>query len=537
MTARVSRVARTAWLGLRTPPGAAVALAVAFIGLSVWWLLVDTAPPDNDATKHLNYAITYFQQMRDGDVLAAFTSFDPNYAYPPLVHFIAAVVMWIGGEISVAGPLIVINVLFVPLLGGGCYLAARSYGRIAGVGAVLFALGTPMIISQFHSFMLDAPLAALVAGSVGAMVMSDRFSRRGWTVAAGVLMGLGMLVKSSFVVFVIGFVAVVIFRGGWRQWRNILLTAGLVAAVSVPWHLAHYGELESHTSGITSGGTPPIWYADVPFAERWSFENFTWYAWSAVNNQLYLPLLLLAVVGAGWCIWRLVRKLRAGSLDAGDYTPELLVGGLFSYVAISWLPIDDPRYTLPMVVYLAVVGTAWLGSVRQRAQYAGLAVVAAIFVVNTANVNFEVIGHEWIVLPGASNSPIGERKFTVVGRGYIETKPDRGARLLEIFEEAREDGVRRVAVGNQAWATHFFGPENLYVLVRMAGLDYGADGERLGPQDIFFYPDVGEPTSDTCSRAEREDFAFHLRRGDEQRLNWTAYPPYCPLEDSDYFVP
>ena len=87
--------------------------------------------------------------------------------YPPGIRLIGGVALALGG-MSVAGPILAQNLVFVPLLALGVLSASDAWlgGPRAGLLAVVFALGSPLIAEQFHVFMLDAPQAALVAVAV-----------------------------------------------------------------------------------------------------------------------------------------------------------------------------------------------------------------------------------------------------------------------------------------------------------------------------------------------------------------------------------
>ena len=152
--------------------------------------------------------------------------FDPgatfgDFFYPPLVHLVGGIPAALGLAAQ-DWSTIALNLVFVPVLAAGCYGVGKlTYGPTAGLLAAVFALGTPMILSLFHTFLLDAPLAAMVAISLWAMLASDRFSRRRETALAGVLIGLAVLVKTPALLFLAGPGAVMLIGGGWRQWRNI----------------------------------------------------------------------------------------------------------------------------------------------------------------------------------------------------------------------------------------------------------------------------------------------------------------------------
>jgi len=145
------------------PPSAellvAAALTVGFLAVTAWWLKHDSRVPDFDNGKHLGDSFYYYDLLHQG-LLEPFKVFT---TYPPLLHLVGALGVAVGG-VGVRGPIMVENVVFVPLLAAGCYGAgtvAAEGRRLGGLLAVVFALGTPMVVSQLHVMMLDAPEAAM----------------------------------------------------------------------------------------------------------------------------------------------------------------------------------------------------------------------------------------------------------------------------------------------------------------------------------------------------------------------------------------
>ena len=110
---------------------------------------------------------------------------------------------------------------------------------------------------------------------------------------------------------------------------------------------------------------------------RFSIDNLTYYGWVGVNLQFLLPLLALFAVG-------FVAALR--ELRTRRHLPELVVGVVVGYLGPTLLlSIRDPRYTLPLVVFVAVIATGWIAVARRTAVAAiGGAVLAATVVVNVA---------------------------------------------------------------------------------------------------------------------------------------------------------
>ena len=134
--------------------------------------------------------------------------------YPPLVHAVGGIAAALDLRIEDWGT-IAVNIVFVPLLAAGCYLTGRLvYGPTAGMLAAIFALGSPLVLSLFHDFLLDAPLVAMIAITVWALLASDRFNKTRATVLAGALVGLALLVKPIAPVYLIGPVVVMLLGGG-----------------------------------------------------------------------------------------------------------------------------------------------------------------------------------------------------------------------------------------------------------------------------------------------------------------------------------
>jgi 4-amino-4-deoxy-L-arabinose transferase-like glycosyltransferase len=150
LSPKLGRISREAWLAI-------LAMLVSF-GVAVWWLSQDTRVPDWDSGLHMIDAWTVHAQWASGEWLKPFTDFNN---YPPLVHIVGALGIFAGG-LHTASIVLANNIVFLPLLVGGCYgVGTLAYGRRAGLLAAIFALGTPMIASEMHEFPID-PFAALL---------------------------------------------------------------------------------------------------------------------------------------------------------------------------------------------------------------------------------------------------------------------------------------------------------------------------------------------------------------------------------------
>src|SRR3954471_668410 len=258
------------------------ALAVlAFLAVSVWWLIQETRVPDFDSAEHTFFAFGVHDAIARGALTTPFTEFN---TYPPLGHLIGGLAVFVGGT-STVSVILALNLVFVPLLAAGCYGAGKLVaGPRGGLLAVLFALGTPMIVSEAHEAYLDPLQAAFVAAAVWGVLASRRFEHPGISALAGLAAGLAMMTKETTPVFLAGILIVAIARGGWRRWRGLGAFALALAVIAGPWYVYHRTELHqlflAHSSQANGAEPNPL---GGTYPSSWSLKSLSWYFWDAAN--------------------------------------------------------------------------------------------------------------------------------------------------------------------------------------------------------------------------------------------------------------
>jgi hypothetical protein len=417
--------------------GSIAAVAI-FLGITFWWLSQNRSIPVFDAGLHLSLAIDVYEEMGRGNIGQALTLSIP---YPPFTYLVGSLGLWIGG-IAVAPPVVAQNLVFVPLLALGCYNVGRlAFGRLAGLLAVVAALGSPLITAQFHVPMTDAPETAMVAVAVWLILESERFSRIGISAAAGVAVGLGMVTKEPFAFFVAGVLLVTVARGGWRAWRGLAVFAVVALAIALPWYIHYFSQLKELASSASVAAQPGTYSGIAP--PRFSGANLTWYFWNIVNNQLYLPLFAFALVGGAWTIVGLTRRR---SISPFDW--ELTIGAFVAWFAITETYVHDTRYSMPLLLYLAVFAGGWIVRLKRPRRLMASGALVLIAIANTLAISFGVGGFLHLTLPGAEPELLQAPGIVTLysKNAFVVGKPYRDGEVLKLMRELRRGGTQRIAL-------------------------------------------------------------------------------------------
>ncbi len=500
---------------------------IVFVAMTVWWLTQDTRVQDWDNGLHTLLAFGIHDQLASGNLTGWFTEFN---TYPPLVHLVGALGVFVAGK-SPMSVIIASNLVFVPLLAISCYGVGRlAYGPRAGLLAGLFALGTPLFVSQMHVFMIDPPEAAMVAASVWAILASGRFERVGVAALAGVAVGLALMTKETSVVFLAGLVAVAILRGGWRNWRGLLLFAVIAAAISLPWYVDHVNQLHGLVEGQGGTGAAPSPESAPPVL---SHQSLLWYFWSALNFQLLAPLLAFLLAGVVFTIRDCIRRWTPENLG-----PELLGGAFISWLGITLIRHKDVRFTLPVLIYVAVLATGWIVLARPRMRLAATAVLGLVLAANFLGISVG-IGHAVrIALPGSSaDSAVLARQVTLYSsEGYIRGGPEHDGDILALMRELKRAGIQTITFDAGSTDVSDFTTYGLQVRAIQAGLTPTAvyDPSALGPRDAFMLRHVPQPGDPPPCQRLRDGSGVYVELGDAFKP-FELYTLICPKHHPEIY--
>jgi hypothetical protein len=278
-----------------------------------------------------------------------------------------------------------------------------------------------------------------------------------------------VLSKQTFPLYVAGFVLIVLIQGGGRRGLpgfGVFLAAALL--VAAPWYVAHAADLEQalrdagHESNVPPLARPSLL----------STANVSWYFWALANGLLFMPLLTFAAIGAARTAITALRDRGRPSVAA-----ELLGGFVLAWVAITAMPHKDVRYAMPLLVFLAVLGTGWIVHLSSRWRMAAIVALGFAVAASTMGATFGVGSRHSGRLPGNWYAPRGQGvmpRNTLTfysNHNYMVSGPRHAGDLLGLFRRLREAGVRNAlsASPTPAWDPYFNG-NGLILFLRIARL-------------------------------------------------------------------
>lgn len=497
--------------------GAIAAVAV-FVAITCWWLTQDRSVPIYDAGYHLLVVVEDRNMLLAGNLLGPITR---ESLYPPLGYLVGVLALFVGG-MSVASPIVGENLVFVPLLALGCYQTGRLlYGQLAGMLAVVFALGAPLTASLFHVFILDSPLAALVAVSVWLILASEDFGHARMAAVAGLVVGLGVNMKAQFPLYVAGLVLVALVHGGWRNRRGFATFAAVALVVGLPWYVVHLGKLAELSEFASGGfGTPA-----ANIQHGFSYDNVSWYFWNILNLQLLAPLFGLALFGAAWTTVAVVRERASQAARL-----ELLLACPLTWAIITFATSHhDTRYGLPLLVYIAVLGTGWIAHVSRPVRLAASALLAVGVCASMLGVDFGV-GRE--VKLALTPNPV----VLYTPNGFLASAPIRDGDVPGLMSALRREGVKTLAFGEQQTTGQDFSYQGLDALTLIVGLKPlitagGIYYSRSVHVATLMHEPVGAGANSPCTRLSDGTGVWVVRYDPARR----ALALYCPTRRPKFY--
>jgi len=413
------------WIRTHLPVILLSLVVVAIALANLVWLALETRPPHWDMARHLFTSLDYWNSLTQGKVGQVMTQY--RY-YPPFLYWLTMPFYLLFG-ISVKAA-VQVNTVFIAVLVFSTYgIGRRLWGRRVGVLAAIMTVSTPMIVSQFKEYQLDAPLTAMVALCIYLLIRTEEFASRKYSVIFGFVVGLCLLTNSTTPV-ILGYALALalyrVMRGSKKgELLNVALAGMMAYIVSSFWYLTNFHQLKIDL--LVNGGSQGALEGDPVVG---SLASNVWYLKNILANQLQIGFVVLLTVGV---VYLVIKKPEA--LKKNVYPILTVVGVLLIF---TLLRNKDARYTLPMISSLSILSVYWISYLNSTARK-----IASISLVVYCTIVFWLVSFGVPFLAQDLTLNVQGVPITVYAqRGYIighPTSEDWGQE--EVFKRASSEGT------------------------------------------------------------------------------------------------
>jgi 4-amino-4-deoxy-L-arabinose transferase-like glycosyltransferase len=239
-----------------------ILVLVGFAGFSIlYWLDLNVVPYGRDAGGHLATSLAYRPLLESPSAKTLFEVLLVNGYRPPILYLSTLPFYALfGANFDSAG---YANVVWLVLTVLGCYALGRHIaGHWVGVLGATFYLMFPFVHGVARLFYFETGLAAFVVWNMVALLKSNQWTHRGWSIVWGVTLGLGMLTKWTLPATVGLPILYVMWqaskeRGTWDKvtlsvWNtgHFVLSMGIGVVGSILFLLPNHQSLSSTVAGF-----------------------------------------------------------------------------------------------------------------------------------------------------------------------------------------------------------------------------------------------------------------------------------------------
>jgi hypothetical protein len=412
-----------AWFDLDGRP-VAVLLAVAAALANGVWVLLDHSSPSWDQSNYLHVTWQYQQALDHHGITGlahSVHSIDPAQA--PLFAVLMLPFFYIFGDVQRAG--LMLNLVASPILflstGEVAYAILRN--PRARLLAILLVSTMPLVVGLDHNVLQDFLLMTLATVSILLLLKTDLFRRRTPSLLFALTMALGSLTKVTFLLFVIGPIAIVVGQvialarsthvhsGAARQPAslpgagvNIVGAVALYLCLTLAWYGPNFSKtlayIRSTTSGPLSLGAGPsdpyTVHAVLSFTAGMMNADVSWvFGLAAIAAALLnIPTLIT------W--WRNRDFRRQGLIDAAFLLSWILI----PYLLVALAHNQDVRLMAPAMPGMVVILAGLITAVRWV--YVRIILAAATVTASVYQVGRLVTPLQLDFLPAEATLAIGQ---------------------------------------------------------------------------------------------------------------------------------
>ena len=336
------------------------AIAVFYFINNLIWLKLNVYPHGPDEFSHLLIAQNFYNAIISGKIenlIAAF-KLSTSAIWPPLFHFSAAGLCFISGSTAISPLLINLFCLLILLLSVYA-IGYKLYNSNVGILATLLISFYPMVFRFSRFFGLDFAQLSIVSLSICLLVYTEYFTKRRLSLLFGISLGVGMLIKWTFILHLAGPLTCIILQAFLKREKevtfykvsvNLFLSFLIGILISSILYLFSYPSVSSRLAVFFQSF---IQYhcgqSSMPkIATILEIDKFTGYLRFLINEQISLFFFIILLLAAPFFFKKCFHKL------------FLVSWYIIPYIALSLSFQKEGRFMLSSLPAIALISAAGL---------------------------------------------------------------------------------------------------------------------------------------------------------------------------------
>ena len=391
-----------------------ISFIIVYLLINTYWLIENTAPPWWDQSWYLQNSEFFYNSLRgDGIISFAKTFVDSFGAKAPLIALLPLPWYLLGfhNYLGVVLTLLTLTFFFFIVF---YKLISKILGPWIALIAVIITGTMPLTYGLSRQFMVEFGLMLFVTLWILLQVFSDHFENSKYNFALGCVLGLGMLMKTTFPIYILG---PIIISGIYflrfksihqlpinTYLKNVSVIFLIGALISSTWYLKNFSQVFSF--GLSAGLGDLA--KDYSMGDPLDFNTILSFWKIVINVGISAYYFFIGIAFLGLVILRKVFSHHSphNPVTTWENKGLLLLWPLFPFVVFSLGVNKDYRYLLPTLPALsALIATVIFTGIRSPKFRSLLIPLALIFplclMLYTSfrlpiNQNISLLGFDWV---------------------------------------------------------------------------------------------------------------------------------------------
>ena len=159
--------------------------------------------------------------------------------WPRFTYFVTTLLSLIFGKYWVT--ILISNAIFLLILSISLFYIVKIIiaKDLPAYFTIIFALTSISIGGISRTYTLDFPLTCMVTAGIAALIATNRFSNKKYSIIFGIISGLGILTKAQFAFF-LWLPILITLLSGWKNFnkialKNFVISIVIILFITLPW--------------------------------------------------------------------------------------------------------------------------------------------------------------------------------------------------------------------------------------------------------------------------------------------------------------